>query len=851
MPQRRALRTWILPVVLLVCLPSLSAEEPYRTAGDRPVDIEHIRLDLDISLKQKTLAGTATIDLQLLRPLQVVKLDAVGHEVSKVELAAERTELPFSTTDTELHIDLGSKKPRGEKLQIVIHYQIREPRSGIYFFGPTESEPHVPWMAWTQGEPIANRYWFPCIDHPNERQTTEIVATVDAGFEVLSNGDLLSRQKSKDGKRERFHYKQSQPHVSYLVTLVVGEFEIGRETWGDVPVLYYVPPNRAADTQRTFGRTKEMMTFFSERFGIDYPWTKYAQIVVEQFIAGGMENTGATTLYSKVMHDERAMLDSTPDRLIAHELGHQWWGDLVTCKDWSHLWLNEGFATFCELMWEEHKNGVDAHDYMLYNKSKAARSAGPRKRPVVDYHYENPSTMFDSRAYPKGGWVLHMLRRQLGDDLFYTGLQKYGNKFRMQTAETSDLRKVLEQHTGRSLERFFYDWTARPGHPVVEVATDYDPEDKLAKISVKQTQKGEPFHFPLEIEIRGKEESGPVTVEKQVTEKELTIYLPVPSAPALVRIDPRAAVLAEIKEKKSRDLWKAQLLEAPTVIERLRAVMHFGTSKKQADRELLKQVLNQDSFYGVRVEAARALARTGGDFARDAVIAGISQEHPKVRAACVNALARFPRDEKVIELLNQRLSGGDASYLVEAALATAFAKVQDEPPVEPLKKLLNLDSHGEVIRMAALRGLGYSTKPETWELLIEWTKRDKPRYCRIAAFEALQTYFSRNDIPEPRIKRTVETLLEYLKLDNRYVRTMIVRALGAMGKKAAAARPVLSNLVQTDPDGGVRMAAKAALPKLDVDVAATAELGKLRSELDKLRQTNKELEGRLEKLESK
>lgn len=846
-------RCSIVIVALLLVSPSrLSAEEkPYRVAGDRPVDIEHILLNLDVSLKEKQIAGTATIDFQLLRPLRVLRLDAVGHEVSKIEVADNQSELSFTTTDTELQIDLGEKLPRGEKRRIVIHYRVRDPQSGMYFFGPTESEPDVPWMAWTQGEPTANHYWFPCLDHPHERQTTEIIATVEAGFEVLSNGDLLSRKKSRSGKLERFHFKQSQPHVAYLVTLVVGEFEIGRETWRDVPLLYYVPPQQAKDTQRTFGRTKEMMTFFSERFGIDYPWTKYAQVVVEQFIAGGMENTGATTLYSRVMHDERAMLDSTPDRLIAHELGHQWWGDLITCKDWSHLWLNEGFATFCELLWAEHKLGVDEHDYMLYGKGEFARSDGPKVRPIVDYHYPNPSSMFDARAYPKGGWVLHMLRRKLGDDLFFTGLQKYGNKFRMQTAETSDLRKVLEDHTGRSLERFFHDWTARPGHPELEIATEYDPEDKLAKITVKQTQKGDAFHFPLQIDFRCKESSGPVTVEKEVTEKELTIYVSLPSAPELVRVDPQASVLAEIKEQKSRELWKTQAFEAPTVIERIRAVEHFGESKEQADRELLQTVLENDSFYGVRVEAAKALAKSGGDASRDALITGLSQDHPKVRRAAADALAKFPHDEKVIALLQQRLDGGDASYYVEAALAQSFAKVHDEPPVEPLKRLLSQESHGEVIRSAALRGLGYSTDPASLDLLLEWTQRDKPRRCRINAMGALATYFSRNDVKEHRKKEVVETLSGYLKIDNRRVRRAVIETLRDMGGAASPARAVIASLAEQDPDDRVRNLAKEALPKLDSDAPAEAELTKLREELSKLRDSNKSLQDRLQKLESK
>jgi len=850
--QHNVFRVWLTCVfIVLTGSVIVRGEEPRRTAGDRPIDIEHIRLDLEVSLEQKMIAGTATIDFTFLRPAQVVQLDAVGHEVSRVTAGKEGEELDYITTDTELQIDFGTKQPRGEKRQVVIHYQVRDPQAGMYFFGPSEDEPKVPWMMWTQGEPVANHHWFPCMDHPNERQTTEIVATVPAGFEVLSNGDLLSRTKTKDGEFEKFHYKQDQPHVAYLVTFVVGKFDIGREKWGDVPVLYYVPPDRAQDTQRTFGRTTEMLTFFSERFGIEYPWTKYAQVVVEQFIAGGMENTGATTLYSKVMHDERAMIDSSPDRLIAHELGHQWWGDLVTCKDWSHLWLNEGFATFCELMWAEESEGVDEHDYQLFRKGIFARGDGPKKRPIVDYHYENPGTMFDARAYPKGGWVLHMLRRKMGDEMFYTGLQKYGNKFRMQTAETSDFRKVLEEHTGRNLERFFYDWTARPGHPVLEVSTSYDPEDKLAKITLKQTQKEEPFHFPFTAEILCKDTTGPVTVEKEITEKEVTIYVPLPGAPELVRIDPQAAVLCELTEKKSQKLWKRQLQEGPTVIERIRAVEHFAESKKDADRELLKQALENDPFYGVRIEAAAALAKSGGDLSRDALLASLSQENPKVRRACVDALAKFPRDEKVISALGERLSQGDASYYVEAAFASAFAEVQDEPPVEPLKRLLTQESHGEVIRSAALRGLGYSTDPATLELLLEWTSRSKPRSCRLAAVNGIGTYFSRNDVPKAQQEKVLETLTGYLKIDNRYVRRIVIETLGGMGKAALPARGIIATIAEQDPDGRVRSTAKETLPKLDADVPATKELGKLRSQLDELQKTNKELEDRLQKLESK
>src|SRR5690606_12666594 len=311
--------------------------------------------------------------------------------------------------------------------------------------------------------------------------------------------------------------------------------------------------------------------FFSERFGIEYPWDQYAQVVVEQFTSGGMENTSATTLYDGVMHDERALLDSTPDRLIAHELGHQWWGDLVTCKDWAHLWLNEGFATYCEVLWWEHHLGRDEADYLLYQESVEARSGSTRERPVVDRYYPSAGSMFDDRVYPKGGWVLHMLRHRVGDADFFRALERYGTAYAFQTTETSDLRKVFSELTGLSLERFFHDWTERAGHPVLSVKTSWQPEDTLVKLVITQTQDEPPFAFPLTVELVAEDTAESVTLEREIEERELTLYLPMPDRPRAVRVDPGLTLLAEIKETKSEDLWKQQLIAAPTVVERIRA----------------------------------------------------------------------------------------------------------------------------------------------------------------------------------------------------------------------------------------------------------------------------------------
>lgn len=847
-----------LVLVLALSAAPLTAQEttPLRTAGDRPVDVRHLKLELDVDLEQRRIKGTATLDVTTLRPLTSIRLDAVNHDVSSVRGA--RGEKPagpltFDNTGRELVIQLPGQARAGEAWQLAIDYSVSNPSTGLHFFGPSKTVPGQPLMVWSHGEPTSNRYWFPSQDHPNERQSTEIVATVpDESFECLSNGQLLSREKQADG-RVRFHWRQKRPHVSYLVTLVVGRFAVTREKWRGRPVVYYVPPGRAADTKRTFGRTVEMLDFFSDTFGIEYPWEKYAQVVVEQFTAGGMENTSATTLYQGVMHDQRALLDSTPDRLIAHELGHQWWGDLVTCRDWSHLWLNEGFATYSEVLWYEHKLGRDEADYLLYSKSRQGRGATTLARPIVDRRYHSPRSMFDARAYPKAGWVLHMLRRRVGDDEFFRALKRWGTVYAYQTAETSDLRKTFERLLGQSLERFFFDWTERSGHPVVTVATTHQPADGLVRVEVTQDQKGEPFEFPLQVELPVPGRSEPVRVELLVNEKKQVVFVPVPSRPAQVRVDPRFSLLAELKEKKSRSWWQVQLAKAPSVPERLRAVEHFGRGRSSADVGLLVKSLEQDPFYGVREAAAATLGRRRGDAARKALLAGLDkqvQPSPFVRRACAKALGLFSRDAKVAGALRKRWDEGDPSYRVEAAVLASLARVQPQS-LAMLKQALTRDSHREVLRLEALGAIRKLKEAAAIDVLLEWTQADRPRRCRQVAITGIADRVTRFETDKKITRKVVTRLTQLLKAPGPRIRASAVTALRQLAGSARSASDAVASLAEHDPEGRVRVAAKSALEALQKEPTASAELDRLRTELESLRKRNRNLAERLEKLEAK
>jgi aminopeptidase N len=649
-----------------------------------------------------------------------------------------------------------------------------------------------------------------------------------------------------------FHWKQEQPHVAYLVMVAIGRYAVVKDEWRGKPVLYYVPPARKADIERTFGRTKEMLDFFSGRFGIDYPWDKYAQVVVEQFNAGGMENTSATTLNDRALHDARASLDSDADGLIAHELGHQWWGDLVTCKDWSHLWLNEGFASYCEVLWDEHRRGPDHAAVNLLNKAKAAM-AGGKDRPVVDRRYTSPGAMFDARVYPKGAWVLHMLRRRLGDDAFFRCIRRWGTEYRLRTADTDDFRKVLEAETGRSLERFFYDFTERPGHPVVEVGVEWLAESKLVKVTAKQTQAGEAFEIPLVVEFRcgGGDSARTVTLRETMADKEARFFLPLPDRPAMVRVDPEQSVLAEWKESKGRDLWLAQLHDDPHPVQRIRAARHFGESKSPADREALAKALAREGFFGVAAEIAAALGESGGDTCRDALLAGLKHEHPKVRRACAAEMGKFPREPAVTDVLRALLDKGDASYFVEAAAAESYGKARAADAVSVLTPLLDRPSHNEVIRSAALSGLAEAGDVTALSTLLAWTARGKPRPVRIAALRAVDRLMTIGNPDDDSRKAAVAAVTRCLESDSRPVRQAAAETLRGLGRSAAPALPVLEAIARHDPDDRVRELAGRAAERVRSDSPAPVELSRLREELDRLRKANEALAEKVERIERK
>ena len=473
----------------------------YNPSRTRYHDLIKTKLEVRFDWANAHLIGKATLDLKpYFYPTNKLELDAKGFEIKRVALLKDGnlTDLKYEYDSLVIDIQLDREYSREETFQVFIDY-ISKPNEldnvgsaaisgdkGLYFINPDGSEPDKPQQIWTQGETMANSCWFPTIDAPNERTLQEMFITVQDKYISLSNGKLVDSQKNADGTRTD-HWVQSIPHAPYLFMMAVGEFAKVEDEWRGMEVSYYVEKEYEPYADLIFGNTPEMIEFFSKKLGYDYPWEKYAQIVVRDFVSGAMENTSAVIHAGFLQHDSREHLDATYEDVISHELFHHWFGDLVTCESWANLPLNEGFATYGEYLWREYKYGKDEADqHIQTDLTNYLAEATIKREPLIRYFHRQRDDMFDAHSYQKGGRVLHMLRNEVGDDAFFASLKHYLNKNAFSDVEIDELRMAFEEVTGRDLQWFFDQWYLKPGHP--ELKVQYGYEDGNAIVEVEQTQ---------------------------------------------------------------------------------------------------------------------------------------------------------------------------------------------------------------------------------------------------------------------------------------------------------------------------------------------------------------------------
>jgi aminopeptidase N len=806
---------------------------------DRRFTIDHLLLDVALDVRARSIRATALLDVRRIDPgAEQLELDAIGFDVLAVTLDAEPTSWQYDGRALIVPVSSGISKAR-----VGITYRAT-PRRGLYFLEPDEHYPDRPRQVWSQCQEEDARHFIPCHDSPHVKMTTEVIARVPAGWYALSNGALVAADKPARGDHV-YHYKMAEPHSSYLMTLVAGEFveivDSAKAGAREVPLAYLVPKGREEDARRAFARTPEMLALFSDVTGVPYPWNRYAQIVVADFIFGGMENTTATTMYEHVLLDERAALDISSDDLVAHELAHQWFGDYVTCRAWYEGWLNEGFATFFEHVWREKHLGRDEYAFGVKGDLEAylAEAHGRYRRPIVCQDYDSALDLFDRHLYEKGGLVLHALRLELGDETFWRGIRSYLTQHARSVVETRDLQRALEDVSGRGLGRFFEQWVYKPGHPEIEIEVSW--EKGIVSIATKQTQStadGVPSCFDLPLDLDLADPDGRTARRTvRVTERQQTFALASPLRPTFVVVDPEMRIIGEVRLKIPGDMLRAQLSKAPTARGRWLAAQALSRVDDPPAVEALARALSDEGgFWGTRAECAGALGRIRGRASFEALKVATDVAHPKVRRAVVEALGQFRTSEAVEALKPHALR--DDSYLVEAEAARALGRTRQPAALDVLVDLLERPSWFDVVRAGAIDGLAALRDDRALPHLNARVRYGQPQRARRAAIMSLPKLAS-----DRKTRETLEVLLEdpdpILRID-------VVRALGEMADTKA--RGALRERLEIDLDARVRRRIREVLRELTEPKRSGDAL---REELDKLQGEHSDLKARLAKLEAR
>lgn len=857
---------------------ALPGDRPHYSP-DRPSDVRHVHIDVTLDFDRRMVAGTVTTTFAaLFEEVRQVTFDAGDLGVDRVTLAHGDTALESWSEGERLVVRLDRPYAHGEEFAVSVHYAT-QPRSGLHFVGPDAGDPDRPVQAWTQGQPESNHFWFPCHDFPNDRATTSVHATVPARFFALSNGRLEGVDDHPESGTRTFRWHHAVPHPAYLVTLVAGEFSEVLDHWRDIPVNYYVRPGREADAHQMFDKTPAMLAFYSERFGVDYPYEKYAQIVPELF-TGAMENTSATTHSFRLLPDQRAMLDWSPVPVVAHELVHQWFGDLLTCRDWGNIWLNESFATYFEMAWKQHDEGEDEFRVEVRNNLRAYLDADRHgRRPIVyNVYYKDGQELFDRHVYEKGSLVLNLLRFVVGEEPFWRAIQLYTRRNRGREVIAADLERAFEEATGRGMARLFEEWVYGAGHPDFKISFSWDDDRRTARLSVSQRQArdgGTTFHVPVEIVFAVPTGNDPrvgengevdgsdlpvdfITFRADLEEAEQTFYFPLAARPVMVRFDPGSRIPKTFQFERPADLLRFQLRRDPDVLGRMEAAEALGRLGDPRSRDTLAKALLDEPFWAVRGAIAGALGRMRDEPALDALLTGLARvEDPKARRAMATALGEFQMPaqpalaERAGDALATLLARGDPSYFVEAAAATALGRTRTPGAFDKLTSLLGRGSWNETIRAGIFAGLGELAEARVVGVIVGWLlDRHNSIQVRQAAAGGLRTLAATHRLP-PGDAHTHAVDGAIAALDDPWesVQYQSLGALRDLGDDRAIAA------VQRFADRAVDMRgtriARQTLAALRGGRTRDDETRRLRTDFDEMREENRKLRDRLGALEAR
>lgn len=796
-----------------------SVEQPvYRAEETKRFDLIHTKLEVSFDWEKRYLYGKAMLQLKpYFYPQEVLELDAKGFDIHQVLLVDgdSEKEAAYEYDGEILKIDLGKLVSKNEVVTLEIGYTAKPYEReaggsaaitsdrGLYFINHDGSEEGKPRQIWTQGETEASSCWFPTIDAPNQKSTQEIYITVDENLETLSNGDLIYSQINGDGTKTDY-WKMDKPHAPYLFMMAIGEYAIVEDEWQGLPVQYYVEPEFKDYAKDIFGDTPEMLTYFSELLNYPYPWTKYSQVVVRDYVSGAMENTTASVFMEDLQMTKRELLDENFDYIIAHELFHHWFGDLVTCESWSNLTLNEGFANYSEFLWETYKNGEAAGQYKLYEELNAyLGEAQSKKVDLVRFHYEDKEDMFDNHSYAKGGLVLHMLRDYVGDDAFFKSLNHYLNENKYQDVEVHNLRLAFETVTGEDLNWFFNQWFLDNGHPQLEVSHTYNDSTGILSVKVRQKQDFSEYpvyRIPVDVAlwVDGAKQEDEIWIDKPLNEFEFEVA----QKPDLFLFNSEEDIVAEVEHIKTTDELIFQSQHADNIVAKLKAYEALATDSAAKIAEVFHKGLS-DTFPEIQ-RISIAYAQQAGDslvmnWEEEIVELTKKNNDNGVRSDAIFTLSEFFGD-KYHQLYHK--ASEDSSYVVAGSGLYAALQSAGEGKDELVARFIGEENANVVLPLAnyfitsqdttkldwfihqteagdaetkyyMLRMLGQymmisgaegSALTKGLNFLYDYARNDPRYFLRIAAVQSLQL-FEGNDIAGKKLQE-----LKSLEKDERVIR---------------------------------------------------------------------------------
>ena len=674
-------------------------------APDKINDLVHTKLDVKFDYQKCYVYGKEWMTIKPhFYPTDSLLLDAKGMDIHEIAVIRgdKKHLLKFTYDSLKINIRLDKTYHSNDPYTVYIDYtakpnlrkNIRKNERGVYFINPQGKEKDKPTQIWTEGEPESSSGWFPTIDKPDQKSTSEISMTIPAKYVTLSNGRLATQKNNPDGTRTDI-WKMEQPNAPYLFMMAVGDFKIYHDHWRGKPVDYYLDPKYAPYAKEIFGQTPEAMEFFSKITGVDFPWNKEAEIAVSDYVSGAMENTTATVFGNPYQSSPRELADSYFSAGVEHELFHQWFGDYVTAKNWANLTLNESFADFGEIIWLEHKYGKDAADEHIRDGLQGyLNSKDNYSKPLVNYNYKVPADVFNGVTYQKGGRILNMLRNYLGNDAFYKGLHIYLTTNAFKNAETSQLRLAMEEASGLDLNWFFNEWYYGAGHPVLDINYKWDANSKTEIIYIAQKQDGQVFKLPIAVDIYsgGKADRHKVWINN----KNDTLNFHLDEEPDLVNVDADKILVCQKTDNKSVKEFAYQYFHAPLYLDRFEAIDMAGNNLKDSLAQKVILAAINDKFPGLRKKAVMMVGQSDSVIKAKAesklVALAQTETNNQTKAGVLQVLARY-KNARNLPVFYSALKS--ESYTVQAAGLFGISQVDEQRAIREAHAFEN-DNEGEL-----------------------------------------------------------------------------------------------------------------------------------------------------------